>query len=308
MRNTRRRGAVLATTTALALTLAGCGSSDESSGDTESTPGADATGAANADPITIGIHSGWEEGIAVSYLWQHILEEQGYEVEMETADAGIVFTALSEGDYDVNFDTWLPQTHADYLEEFGAGMEELGMWFEGAPLTIAVNEDAPIDSLAELAENADAFDGRLIGIESGAGLTRVVRDSVIPTYELEGMEFLISSTPAMLAELEAATNAGENVVVTLWRPHWAYDAFPIKDLEDPEGALGDADDIFVYGASGFAAEYPEVAEWIANFTMDSDELHALVNIMWNENEGNDNEGSIEQWLEENPDFVSGITG
>jgi glycine betaine/proline transport system substrate-binding protein len=309
MRNTRRRGAALATTTALALTLAGCGSSsDESTGDATTTPAGETTGAADRGPITIGIHSGWEEGIAVSYLWQHILEEQGYEVEMETADAGIVFTALSEGDYDVNFDTWLPQTHASYLAQYGEDIEELGMWFEGAPLTIAVNEDAPIDSLAELADNIDAFDGRLVGIEAGAGLTGVVQDSVIPTYGLEDMEFLISSTPAMLAELESRTDAGENVVVTLWRPHWAYDAFPIKDLEDPEGALGDADDIFAYGAAGFAADYPEVAEWIGNFTMDSDQLHALENIMFNENEGNDNEGSIEQWLEENPDFVAGIIG
>ncbi|MEE6273444.1 glycine betaine ABC transporter substrate-binding protein, partial [Georgenia sp. MJ206] len=254
MRNTRRRGAVLATTTALALTLAGCGSSDEPAGDADGTT--TAGGAADAEPITIGIHSGWEEGIAVSYLWAHILQEQGYEVELETADAGIVFTGLAEGDYDVNFDTWLPLTHGDYLEEFGDRITELGMWLEEAPLTIAVNEDAPIDSLAELAENADLFDNRLIGIESGAGLTGVVQDSVIPAYGLEDMEFLISSTPAMLAELEAATDAGENVVVTLWEPHWAYDAYPIKNLEDPEGALGEADDIYAYGTTGFADEYP----------------------------------------------------
>ncbi|WP_127573967.1 glycine betaine ABC transporter substrate-binding protein [Georgenia faecalis] len=301
MRNLRRRGGVLATTTALALTLAACGSSDDGG-----TGGGD--GPANAEPITIGIHSGWEEGIAVSHLWQHILEEEGYEVEMETADAGIVFTGLAEGDYDLNFDTWLPLTHGDFVAEYGEDIAELGMWLEGAPLTVAVNEDAPIDSLAELAENAELFDNRIIGIESGAGLTRVVRDAVIPAYGLEDMEFLVSSTPAMLAELEAATDAGENVVVTLWRPHWAYDAFPIKDLEDPEGALGEADDIYTYGTAAFATEYPDVAEWIANFTMDADQLHALENIMFNENGGSDNEGSVEQWLEENPDFVATVTG
>src|SRR5690606_8079861 len=216
--NFRRRGAILATTTALAVTLAACGSDDGGNGSEPAATGAD------AGPITIGIHSGWEEGIAVSHLWQHILEEQGYEVKMETADAGVVFTGLAQGDYDVNFDTGLPATHGPYIEEYGDDIAELGVWFEEAPLTRAVNEDAPIDSLAELAENADLFDNRLVGIESGAGLTKITQEQVIPTYGLEGMDYLISSTPAMLTELSAAIDSGENVVVTLWRPHWAYDA------------------------------------------------------------------------------------
>ena len=301
MTNPRRRGAILATTTALALTLAACGDSADSA------DSADATGT-DAGPITIGIHSGWEEGIAVSYLWQHILQEQGYEVELETADAGIVFTGLAQGDYDVNFDTWLPATHASYVERYGDDLEELGTWFEEAPLTIAVNEDAPIDSLAELAENAELFGNRLVGIESGAGLTRITQEQVIPTYGLEGMEYLVSSTPAMLTELSAAIDAGENVVVTLWRPHWAYDAFPIKDLEDPEGALGEPDDIFVYGHAGFAETYPEVARWISGFQLDDEQLHSLENIMFNELGGEDNEAAVERWLEENPDFVDSVVG
>lgn len=299
MRITRHGGAAaLATSSALALTLAACSSSSDADGDTGGSGGT----------ITIGVHSGWEEGIAVSHLWQHILEEQGYDVEMETADAGVVFTGLAQGDYDVNFDTWLPATHASYLEEYGEDMEELGVWYEDAPLTIAVNEDAPIQSLDELAENADAFGNRIVGIESGAGLTQITQEQVIPTYGLEGMEFLISSTPAMLAELEAAIEAGENIAVTLWKPHWAYDAFPIRDLEDPEGALGEPDDIYSYGKAGFSEEFPEVAEWISGFTMSDEQLSSLENLMFNELGGEDNEAAVEQWLEENPDFVEGIVG
>jgi glycine betaine/proline transport system substrate-binding protein len=308
MNNLRRRGAALASVTALALTLAACGddSADEpGSGDTGST---DAATGSDAGPITIGIHSGWEEGIAVSHLWKHVLEDQGYEVEMQTADAGVVFTGLAQGDYDVNFDTWLPLTHASYLESYGDDIEELGMWLEDTPLTIAVNEDAPIDSLAELAENADLFDNRLVGIESGAGLTAQVQNEAIPTYGLEDMEFLISSTPAMLTELSTAIDNGENVAVTLWRPHWAYEAFPLKDLEDPEGAMGEADDIYTYGTAGFGETYPEVAEWIGNFSMDHDQLHELENIMFNEMEGSDNDAAVAQWLEANPDVVDSIIG
>ena len=298
-----RRAAAVATAAAVALTLAACGPS-------QTTGAGAATGgeAVDDDIITIGVHSGWDEGIAVSHLWQRILEDKGYDVELETADAGVVFTGLAEGDYDLNFDTWLPLTHASYMKKYGDQLEELGTWYDDAKLTIAVNEDAPIDSLAELADNADLFGNKLVGIEAGAGLTETTQKQAIPTYGLEKMEYLISSTPAMLAELDGATKAGNNVAVTLWRPHWAYDAYPIKDLEDPEGAMGEAEEIKTMGRSGFAKANPDIAEWIKKFTLTDEQLFSLENIMFNEMGGKDNDAAVAQWVEENPDFVAGITG
>lgn len=299
MQNLKRRGATLATATALALTLAAC------SGEEPTTDGAAAP--ADAGPITIGLFN-WEEAIAASYLWEHVLTEAGYEVEIETADPAVVFAGTASGEYDLNFDTWMPLTHAGYVEEFGEDMEELGMWLEDAPLTVAVNADAPVDSLAELAANAEAFGNRIVGIEAGAGLTKQMNESAIPTYGLEGMDFVTSSTPAMLAELKSATEAGENIAVTLWRPHWAYDEYPLKDLEDPEGAMGEADDVYAYGTAGFSEEYPEVAEWIGNFSMTHESIAELENVMFNEFEGSDHEGAVDQWLADNPEVLESITG
>ena len=50
-----------------------------------------------------------------------------------------------------------------------------------------------------------------------------------------------SSTPAMLTELKEAIDAEEDIVGDAWRPFWANNAFPVKDLEDPKGALGEAE-------------------------------------------------------------------
>src|SRR5690554_3433376 len=56
-------------------------------------------------------------------------------------------------------------------------------------------------------------------------------------------ELVESSTPAMLAALDSAVANDEPIVVTLWTPHWAYDAYPIKNLEDPDGAWGEPEEI-----------------------------------------------------------------
>lgn len=307
MKNLRRRGALVATTAALALTIAACGNGGAEN-DTDAGTGTEENGGGADRPITIGIHNTWEEGIAVSELWRQLLEEQGYEVEGESAEAGVIYTAVAQGDYDFYMDAWLPLTHGSYMEEYGDRIDVLGTWLDEAPLTIAVNEDAPIDSLAELAENADEFGNRLVGIEAGAGLTEITQNAVIPTYGLEDMDYVISSTPAMLAELQSATDAGENVVVTLWRPHWAYAAFPIKDLEDPEGALGEPDEIQTVATDGFSEEFPEVAQWLADFHLTQDQLADLVNLAFNENDAADIESSVQEWREMYPEVEEGIIG
>lgn len=281
-----------------ALTLTGCSAG---AGEAETLENGD------QKDLTIAVFNGWDEGIAASELWKSVLEEQGYDVELEYADAAPVFQGLSDGDYDVTLDTWLPITHADYVEQYGDDIVDLGAWNEDAKLTIAVNEDAPVDTLDELAENADAFGNRLVGIEPGSGLNRVTTDEVIPTYGLEDMEYLTSSTPAMLSELTAATDAGENIAVTLWRPHWAYDAFPIKDLEDPEGTLGDAEGIHSFGTADLEETHPTLAGWLQDFEMDSELLYSLENAMFNENDTDDYGPVVEQWIADNQEYVDSLT-
>ena len=259
------------------------------------------------DTITIAVFNGWDEGIAASELWKAVLEEEGYDVELAYADPAAAYTGIANGDYDLTLDTWLPLTHAEYMDTYGDDLVDLGAWNDEAKLTIAVNEDAPVDSLTELAANADLFGNRLVGIESGSGLVTVTQDAVIPGYGLDGMEFVTSSTPAMLTELQAATDAGRNVAVTLWRPHWAYNAFPIKDLEDPDGLLGDAEGIHTVTSAGFADEFPEVASWLGDFRMDNELLYSLEDAMFGEYDGDDYGPVVAEWLAGNREWADALT-
>lgn len=57
----------------------------------------------------------------------------------------------------------------------------------------------------------DKYDNKLIGIEAGAGLTAQTKDSAIPKYELDNLEFTTSSTPARhvaLVQLRMVTPLG----------------------------------------------------------------------------------------------------
>ena len=279
------------------LALTGCASAEES------------VGGGNKDKkhLTIAVFNGWDEGVAASELWKAVLDEKGYNVELEYADVAPVYSGLSTGDYDLNLDVWMPETHASYVKEYGDDIVDLGAWNEESRLTIAVNEDAPIDSLDELAKNADKFGNRIVGIEPGAGLTAATTDRVIPAYGLEKMEYLTSSTAAMLTELTAATKAGENIVVTLWEPHWAYGSLPIKTLEDPEGTLKNVESIHAYGKKDVAKDFPQATKWIKGFDMDLEKLYSLEKAMFVDYDGQDYAPIVKKWIGENQEYVDSMT-
>jgi glycine betaine/proline transport system substrate-binding protein len=139
---------------------------------------------------------------------------------------------------------------------------------------------------------------------------RMSREDVIPGYGLDDYDLIEGSTPAMLAELERATGAEEPVIVTLWRPHWAYGAYDIRDLEDPEELLGGAEEIRTLARQDFTADFPEVAEWMQNWTMDDDSMASLVLTVMRDFDAGQEEEAIDAWLSDadNRALVDGWIG
>jgi glycine betaine/proline transport system substrate-binding protein len=271
---------------ALPLAMVACGDDGEEPG-----PEPDGNG-----EVRIGWIA-WDECIATTYLWQRILEDEGYDVTLTQLDVAPVYAGLAAGDLEFFTDAWLPITHEDYWDEYGDRLEDIQIWYDKGTLELTVPayvED--VNTIADLQGRADEFGGRIVGIEPGAGLTRLTREAIIPGYELDGYELLEGSTPAMLAELKRAIDREEPIVVTLWRPHWVYAAHDLKDLEDTEGLFGDGDKIHVIARLGFSADFPEIAEWLSNFRMDDDALATLSQLVIDEYGSGREEEAVEEWL------------
>jgi glycine betaine/proline transport system substrate-binding protein len=308
-KSARKRSTILVGALSAALLLAACGEEDPGTEDPAGAPDEepadeqdDAAGdVGQGETISIGWMP-WEEAIAVTNLWHVILEENGYAVDQQQLDPGIVFDGVASGDLDLFLDAWLPNTHSDYMEQYGDDIEDLGQWLADAPLTWTVPAYVDeVDSIADLNDHADLFDSTIVGIEPGAGLTNISLNEVIPAYGLDDWELIESSTPAMLSELDAAYQNEEPVLVTLWRPHPAYAEYDLKDLEDPEGALGEPDQIHALARDGFGADHPEAADALQNFTFEHDDLSELTAQVLEE-EGQELE-SARAWLEDNRDLV-----
>lgn len=276
---------------ALALTMVACSDSAENAG-----------GEGEKGTITLGYIPSWTDGLSTAYLLDDQLTEMGYEVEHQTvSDAAVLYTGIANGDIDIFASAWPEVTHAEYMERYGEDIEDLGTYYDGAKLHLSVPEYMEdVNSVTDLVGQGERFDGTIYGIEPGAGLTRATEQDVMPGYGLEGEYALeTSSTPAMLSELKSAVDAERDIVVTLWSPFWANNEFPVKALEDPEGLYGEPESLHFLSRTGFAEDFPEIADWVGQLKLSDEQYSDLENTVVNEfGEGQELE-AVEDWISRN---------
>ncbi|WP_186526358.1 glycine betaine ABC transporter substrate-binding protein [Leekyejoonella antrihumi] len=292
--------------------IAACGASKTTGSDATGTASAgnsDTGSASTSKTLTIPIASGWAEDEAVSYLWQYVLQKKGYQVKLPTLDIGVIFAGISKGsssNVDVFFDTWLPTTHKAYWAKIHNKVEDIGIWYDQATLNLAVPKYMTnVNSIADLKGKASLFNGHITGIDPGAGETGIVKNNVLNDYGLSGFTVQTSSSAAMLAALSKAIDAKQPIVVTLWHPHWAYKAFPIKDLKDPKKSMGSGDKIHVIAKTGFKTAHPDVYAALAKFKMTDAQLADLENVALQKYKNNPAAG-VAAWAKTHQSFVNAM--
>lgn len=255
---------------------------------------------ASEDKGTVKIgYVNWAECVAVSNLWQVILEDQGYTVELTQLDVAPLFVGLSEGDLDVFMDSWLPITHETYWTEYQDSLEDYGTWYEGsAKIGIVVPQYVTIDSIEEMKDESDKFGNQIVGIDPGAGIMKAT-DRANESYDL-GFEVLQSSESAMMAALDKAYQNNEWIAITGWSPHWMFAEYDLKYLDDPKGEYGESEEIHTLANKEFSTQQPEVAAMLKNFSMSDQQIGSLEALI---NEGMTPTEAAQQWIEENQDVV-----
>ncbi len=276
--------------------LAACGSTSGSDG----SDGTTSESNEGKGKITIG-QINWPENIAVTNLWKAILEDEGYDVELKLLEMGPQMAALASGDLDVAPEIWLPVQDKSYYEKYKdeANFFE-NPWYENGKVGLAVPtymED--VNSMEDLNESKDKFNGEIIGFESGAG-TMLVTQDVIKEYDLD-YELIGSSTAAMISSIKKAVEQKEPIVAPLWKPHYIFSEVDLKFLEDPKKTFGEVEKIYMATREGFDSDHGKVSNWLKNFKLSDKQLGELM-INIKENKDNPIKGA-EKWVKENQNVI-----
>ncbi|MCA0971716.1 glycine betaine ABC transporter substrate-binding protein [Halobacillus litoralis] len=285
---------------ALLVLLAACGGENEEPDEATGDSGEEASETAeDKGSISIGMNN-WAENVAVSNMWKLILEEQGYEVELKNVEKGFLYEALSSGDLDIGTEIWLPNTDAPYYEKYENEIDWRETWYEGTELGLVVPTYMEDVNTIEDLKTTDAFEeNQIVGIDAGASLMTLTEEA-LTEYDLD-WSLAPSSGPTMTAELRNSIEDEEPIVVTLWKPHWAFAEMDLKFLEDTKGVYGEKEDISYAARQGFAEDYPEVTQWWDNFKLNDQQLGSLMAAL---NEADSPEEGAQNWIDENQDLIN----
>ena len=281
---------------ALLLGLAGC--STGSSGESE---------AGGDKNVTLGAVDGWTDMTSTTAVLKAVLEQNGYTVKVtKLSDNTPLYAGLESNDINVLSSSWMERTHKDYWIRYGNKIEDVGVWYQGAQNFLAVPDYVDVKSIPELASKAGEFNNTITGIEPGAGLTQTTQKATIPAYDLQDFKLVTSSTAAMLTELKTKIDAKEPIVVTLWKPFWANQTFPVRPLEDPKNVYK-PENLHTVANKEFAAANPKVVEMLAAFKLTDEQFAALEDSVVNEFGQDKEDEAAKAWLEKNPDVKDTLT-
>lgn len=165
---------------------------------------------------------------------------------------------------------------------------------------VACSSDNDADGEGSVAKSVDYT---ITGIEPGAGLTGLAHNALDDYDNLSDWDLLESSTGSMLTSLKEAIANEEPIVITAWDPHWMFEEFDLKTLEDPKNSFGDAEDINTIARLDLENDMPEAYQILDNFHWEVEDMNKVMY----EAESSSFEEAASDWIEENQDKIDDWT-
>ncbi|MDQ7093303.1 glycine betaine ABC transporter substrate-binding protein [Desulfosporosinus sp. PR] len=258
------------------------------------------SGGQDAKPLIKIGYINWQEDVAVTYLWQEILQEKGYQVELLSVDAAPLFVGLNKGDLDLFLDSWLPITQQAYWEKYKDKLDDYGSWYTGeAKIGLAVPTYVNLDSITQLNDQKANFGGQIIGIDPGAGIMKSA-DKAQKDYALN-YDIVQGSEAAMLAALDKAYKEKKPIVITAWSPHWMFSKYDLKYLTDPKKDFGSSEGLHVLANKDFTLKQPAVAAMLKKFKLNDQQIGTLEDLI---NQGLSPQDAAKKWISTNQTVVN----
>ena len=259
-------------------------------------------------PVKIG-WAAWSDAEFVTKLAAKLIKEElGHDVELIQTDVAPLYQGVSRGDLDAMMMAWLPETHADYFAKVKDKVTTLGTVYDGAKRGWVVPKYVPEDAIASIDDLKkddvkEKLKGRVEGIDPGAGLTRL-SEQAVKDYGLDGYKLQISSEAGMLTTVDRAIRSEGWFVATAWSPHWMFGKYELRYIDDPKGALGEAEHVDILARKDFEKDNPEVAAFLSRMKLPIGDLEAA---MFNAQETS-YEKAIDQYVADHPDQIKAWLG
>ena len=255
------------------------------------------------EPITIYTDN-YAADEAMSRVARDLIEQHfDTPVELKPVSVGVSFVGTARDERSMFLAAWLPATHGEYMARVEDDVVNLGTIYTGAKLGWVVPDYVPADQLGSIEDLkkpqvAERLNGRIQGISAGAGLMQL-SNKAVEEYALDDYRLITASGPAMTAALKRAIENEEWIVVTGWSPHWKWERFDLRYLDDPKGTLGGEEHVDAIASPALVESEPEITDFIRRMTFELDQI----NPMLAEAERTSYDEAAETFIKEHPDLI-----
>lgn len=237
----------------------------------------------------------WADAVAATTILKQVLEEKGYTVKAVPLAAAAMWQAVATGDADASVAAWLPVTQAAYYEKLKDRLDLLGPNVTGAKIGWVVPAFSPLTSIEDLKTRAAEVDGKVIGIDPGAGVMKS-SEAAIKAYGLP-VKLVDGSDATMTSALKNAIRQKKDIVVTGWTPHWMFARYELKYLTDPKKTFGEDESVNTIVRKGLKEDLPEVYAILKKFKLGIKDEEAMM--AQNEERGVKPDQTAAKWIAEN---------
>lgn len=298
--------------TLVLLILAACSDGEEENNTTNEESAADTTenttdNEENQEKGTLVFgQTPWTSTAPPTQIAKQILEEQGFEIEVEHVSQPIIWDGMKNKNIDFFMDAWLPYTEAARWEEYKNDLVKVATSYENAKLGWVVPSYVEENSIEDLKQNAEKYNGEIVTIAEGAGIVELSQELMAgENLEEHGFDLKPSSKGAMISVAQSKINNEEPVVFTAWRPHSVFARNDLKFLEGQDEYFK-ADNVYVLSYKGIEDEHPEAYEILSNWSISIDDVETMINK--NEENGTSFEDLAAEWIENNRDKIDQMIG
>ncbi|WP_027108011.1 glycine betaine ABC transporter substrate-binding protein [Lacticigenium naphthae] len=177
---------------------------------------------------------------------------------------------------------------------------QLSMGVSAALLLGACGNGEEADSNGDGASISEELDYTITGIEPGAGTTAKAHDTIEAYDNLEGWELDESSTAGMVTLLDQAYSNEEPIIVTGWTPHWMFQEYDLKYLEDPKNAMGESEGINTLTRLGLEEDMPNAVQILDAFEWETSDMESVML----EAQDVSFEVAAQNWIDDNQEIVT----
>ncbi|WP_158890317.1 MULTISPECIES: choline ABC transporter substrate-binding protein [unclassified Pseudomonas] len=260
---------------------------------------------------------GWTDITVTTAVTSEVLHALGYQTTTNMISVPVTYKSLQNKDIDVFLGNWMPSMAADIKPYADNGsVETVRANLEGAKYTLAVPQyvyDAGVKSFADIAKNADKFDGKIYGIEPGNDGNRLIQGMIDKnTFDLGKFKLVESSEAGMLSQIQRAERRQQWVVFLGWEPHPMNTRFKMAYLQGGDDVFGPnygGATIYTNVRKGYVQECPNVGKLLTNLSFTLDMENQLMDKVLNEKQAAS--AAAKAWLKAHPQvldqWLAGVT-